>query len=115
MYSAMSKKGPLTTVNVDGTVQVKHIAPYWTVMLADRDHAQMVNMIPYMEEYKFAYPVAKHYGEVKHASTMHLKLPFLTNKTDLVPGNLLVLPFDAGMSEICCETFPPIEPSKKMP
>ena len=60
-------------------------------------------------------PGAQTLGEVKHAATMHLTLPFLTNTVDMAPGDLLVLPFDANMKEICCETFPPLEWSKKMP
>jgi len=107
----MGKKGPLATLNSDGTVKVKHIAPYWAVMLADRATAELVNIMPYMEKYTFQYPVAINWGEAKHATTMHLMLPFLTNNVDLAPGNLLVMPFDGGMPAICCETFPPIVPT----
>ena len=57
-------------------------------------------------------PVAKHHGEVTAGSTMIVKLPFLTNNNELAPGDLLVLPFDGGMSEICCEAFPPIHRSE---
>ena len=33
-------------------------------------------------------------------------MPFLTNSKELDAGDLLVLPFDGGMAEIHCESFP---------
>ena len=38
-----------------------------------------------------------------------MQLPFLTNSKELQPGDLLVLPFDGGIEDMCCEGFPPIE------
>ena len=108
MYSAMGKKGPLATLNSDGTVKVKHIAPYWAVMLADRDTAALVNIMPYMEEYKWQHPLALTHGQPQYGALFKLKLPFLTNKKDLAPGDLLVLPYDGGMSEMLCDKFPPL-------
>ena len=111
-YSAMSHtSSPLATIGPDDKVECRHIAPFWAVMLVGRDTAQMVNMIPYMEEYNLPPLVATNHGEVKLASTMTLKLPFMTNKSELAPGDLLVMPFDGGLSEICCEAFPPIHKS----
>ena len=57
---------------------------------------------------------AKIHGEVRSGQSMNLKLPFLTNKQDLAPGDLLVMPFDGGMSEIWCESFPPIHTSEQL-
>jgi len=102
----------LATIGPDDKVECRHISPFLAVMLAGRDTAKMVNLIPYMEEYKFPHAVAKNYGEVKTGSTMSLKLPFMTNKSELVLGDLLVMPFDGGLSEICCEAFPPIQKSE---
>ena len=109
LYSAMSHKWPVR----DDKVELIHISPFWSAMLAGREQTHIVNMIPYMEEYIFSYPVAKHHGELKFGSTMSVKMPFLTNKNDLAPGDLLVLPFDGGLAEICCEEFPLIQSSKK--
>ena len=38
---------------------------------------------------------------------MTVSLAYLTNKKELAPGDLLVLSFDAGLSQICCEAFSP--------
>ncbi len=43
---------------------------------------------------------------VKADSSLTLKLPFVSNKKDLVPGALLVLPFDDGDVHANCEAFP---------
>ena len=52
------------------------------------------------------------YGNMNSASAMTLRLPFLTNKCDLAPGDLLVMPVDGGLSDIFCEAFTPIQKSK---
>ena len=110
LYSAMSHKStePIATIGPDDKVKVRHVSAFWAVMLAGRDHAHMVNMHAYMEEYKCMSPVPKHYGEVRLGSSMHVSVAFLTNDKDLAPGELLVLPFNAGLSQICCESFPTI-------
>ena len=64
MYSAMGHT-PLATNGPDDQVALRHISPFWAVMLAGRDTTDLVNMMPYMEEYKFPHPVAKFHGEVK--------------------------------------------------
>ena len=110
LYSAMRHK-QLATIGLDDNVELYYYSPYWAVMLAGRDTAQMVNMIPHMEEYKWLHPLAKNHGQLQHGAVLTLKLPFLTNKRDLAPGDLFVLPFDGGMSEMICEAFPPM-PSK---
>ena len=109
LYSAMSHK-PLARVGADDMVQVRAIPPFWAVMLAGRDTAHMVNMLPYMEEYTVPHPVAKTHGGLANGAKLTLKLPFLSNRNDLSPGDLLVMPFDGGMSEICCVEFPPLRP-----
>ena len=86
-----------------------HIAPFWAVMLAGSNTAEMVNMIPHMEEYTFQKPVPKTLPEVRTGSTMSLQLPVLTYKSELSKGDLLVLPFDGGIKQVCCETYPKIE------
>ena len=105
VYSAMSHKPSSVT---DEKLELQHVSPFWAVMLAGRDQSHMVNMIPYMEEYRVVHPTPKHHGEVKPGWTMSVKLPFLTNSKELAEGDLLVVPFDGGMGELCCEAFPPI-------
>ena len=109
MYSALCHESvPLATVGPDDTVVCRHISPFWAVMLAGRDTGKMVNMNSWKEAYKYPQANAKKQGEINLGSNVALFLPFLTNKRDLVPGDLLVLPFDGGLSEICCEAFPPV-------
>ena len=87
---------------------MRHIAPFWAVMLAGRDSSNVANMRPHIEEYTLAQPVAKHYGKVPSQAKHHVTLPMLSNTRDLAPGELLVLPFDGGMDELYCEGFPEI-------
>ena len=109
MYSALCHKSvPLATVGPDDTVVCRHISPFWAVMLAGRDTGNMVNMVSLKEEYKYPEVNAKKQCEINLGTNVVLFLPFLTNKRDLVPGDLLVLPFDGGLSEICCEAIPPV-------
>ena len=107
-YSDMSNK-PLAWVNGEDVVEVHALPPFWAVMLAGRDTAHMVNMMPCMEEYYIRSPNPKHYGGWTLFSGMSASMPFLCNTKALEPGDLLVLPFDGGMAEMCCEGFPPIE------
>ena len=108
MYSAMSHK-KVASKKLDDSLELIHIAPFWAVMLAGRDTAEMVNMIPHMEEYTFQKPVPKTLPEVRTGSTMSLQLPVLTYKSELSKCDLLVLPFDGGIKQVCCETYPKIE------
>jgi hypothetical protein len=110
LYSAMShKQSPLTTVGPDDTVKcTRHFAPFWAVMLVGRDTAHMVNMVPYVEEYVVPQAVPKHHGRLMVASQVIVEMPFLANKCELKPGDLLALPFDGGHPAICCEEFPAI-------
>ena len=78
-------------------------------MLAGRDTAEMVNMIPHVDEYTFQKPVPKNLPGVRTGSTMSLQLPVLTNKSELSKCDLIVLPFDGGIKQVCCETYPKIE------
>ena len=80
-------------------------------MLASRDASSMVNMHPYMEEYRFQAPKPAYYGTVIGGAYLSVRLPFFTNLTRLAEGDLLVLPYDGGVSQVCCETFPPISQS----
>ena len=88
------KSLPLTTIGLNDRVECRHTPPFWAVMLVGRDTSKMVNMLPYMEDYKCPQAVSKLYGEVKTGWAVTLKLPFLTNKCDLYLGDLLVMPFD---------------------
>ena len=49
----------MARINDDDQVELREISAFWAVMLAGRDTARMVNMIPYMEEYKCLHPVAR--------------------------------------------------------
>ena len=50
---------PLAWANHDDSVGVKHVSPFWCVLLAGRDSSEMVNMHAYMEEYNVPQPVGK--------------------------------------------------------
>ena len=65
------------------------------------DTVNMVNITPHMDEYRYACPVAKHFGGVKLPLTMTLMLPTMTNKTECNEGDL------CRLAKICCETFSP--------
>ena len=39
---------------------------------------------------------------------MTVWLPFLVNSKELRKGDLLVMPFDGGIREMCCTGFPPL-------
>ena len=108
LYSAMSHK-KVASQKLDYSLELIHSAPFRALMLAGRDTAEMVNMIPHMEEYTFQKPVPKTLPEVRTGSTMSLQLPVLTYKSELSKGDLLVLPFDGGIKQVCCETYPKIE------
>ena len=103
LYSAMSHK-QLATMGLDNKVELQYFSPYWAVMLADRD-TNITNMIACMEDYKWVHPRAQTHGSVDYGASFNLKLPFLTNATQLAPGDLLVLPYNGGMSEILCDKF----------
>ena len=105
LYTAFHEKGLVG--NVSGTKTVRgYIPPYWAVMLTDRDNASMVNMHPYIDKYKFPNPIAE-VSEITCHVKLKVVLPFLVNNRDLVPGELLVLPFDGGCPEIM-STPPPL-------
>ena len=72
-------------------------------------------MRSYMEEYHFQYPVAIHHGAVNLGSKMTMKLPFLTNSKDLAKDEVLILPYDGGIREIICESFPQHAPTQTTP
>ena len=103
------KMSPLVIVGPDDKVTcTRNYSPLWAVMLVGRDTKNLVNMVPYMEDYTLPQATAKHYGTLGPASRITLQMPFLTNKRDLVAGDLLALPFDGGHASVCCEGFPPI-------
>ena len=98
LYSALAEKG-LVKSSADGTIEFGYVCPFWAVMLSDRDNANLVNMHPCIGDYKIPSPVGKTYP-LSFDVNMSVKLPFLTNKTALSSGELLVLPFDGGCNEI---------------
>ena len=114
VYSAMShKQSPLVSVALGETLScTRHFSPFWAVMLVGRDTKEMVNMAPYMEEYVIPHAVAKNHGALTLGSKLSVELPFLSNKRDLAVGDLLALPFDGGLSSICCEKCPSIVQKK---
>ena len=86
-------------LDAGGAKTVGYISPYWAVMLTDRDNADKVNMHPYVDRHTFPTPNASVADLVSHVK-LTVQLPFLGNQRDLVAGELLVLPFDAGCPEI---------------
>ena len=93
-----AKKG-LVTSNAEGIAHVGSVSPFWAVLLTDRDNQDLVNMMPHQEAYKLLHLVAT-LSSLKHPANMKVSVPFLTNSVDLVPGQLLVLPFDGGCDYI---------------
>ena len=77
IYSAMSNGG--FVVSSGSSVELGHLPPFWAVMLSSRDAGNIVNMHPYMEDYKMPHPVSSMHGNVKFGVTLHVKMPFLTN------------------------------------
>ena len=57
VYSAFANRG-LVAAAGDGTSSVGYLAPFWAVMLTDRDNQDMINMIPYDIEFKVPHPEA---------------------------------------------------------
>ena len=98
LYSVFAEKG-LAKTSASGSVDFGYVSPFWAVMLTDRNNAKLVNMHPYVEEYKLPSPVADVFPMKFHVN-IKITLPFLTNKESLVPGELLVLPFDGGCNQI---------------
>ena len=92
MYSAMShtKTEPLATKNSEDVLEMRHVSPFWAVMLAGRDQDDMVNMGAFLDEYKFNHPSGKTYGNLRSGSLVKVNLPFLTNTRLLAAGELLV-------------------------
>ena len=77
-------------------------------MLVGRDTSQMVNMIPYVEEYIVPQAQPKHHGKMTVGNQVMVEMPFLSNRCALKPGDLLALPFDGGHAAFSCEEFPKI-------
>ena len=98
---------PLAWTVEDEKVQVYGIPAFWAAMLAGRDTKAMVNMDVFMEEYHIPTPVMKNSTTFAMVEQLWVKLPFLTNSRELQKGELLVLPFDGGLTDIICENFPP--------
>ena len=103
-----TKTEPLATKNSDDVLEMRHVSPFWAVMLAGRDHDHMVNMRAFLDEYKFNHPSGRTYGNLRSGSLVKVTLPFLTNTRLLAVGELLVLPFNACLNEIFCESYPPL-------
>ena len=80
----------------------KYIDPFWTVLLSDRNTSGLVNMSPYLEEWKLGTPTPTMYVHSQFGLSLTVQLPFYTNMRDIQEGELLVLPFDGGLPEICC-------------
>jgi len=73
-----------------GTSDVGYIAPFWAVMMTDRDNQDLVNMQPFQDQFQMMAPVVKMY-EMPFNTGMEIDLTFLTNCRDIALGNLLVL------------------------
>ena len=104
----MSQK-PLAWVDSDDNVRVAPMPAYWAVMLTGRDTSSMVNMLPFEEKYCIANPSGHSWGLGTIFDRTFVKFPFLSNSRDIQPGELLVLPYDAGSKDMICENFPSIE------
>ena len=92
-YTPLHRK-PWAEKNDRGEHEFQPLPPFWAVMLADRDGVGQANMRASIEE--FTMP------------TGSVSMPFLVNTCWLNPGDLLLLPYDGCIRQICCATFPPI-------
>ena len=102
LYNSLAEPG-LVKTGADGTVAVGYICPFWAVMLSGREDANLVNMQPYCGEYTKPCPIGKIWPLFNDKISM--TLPFLTNSRALIAGELLVLPYDGGSTQIC--SLPP--------
>ena len=75
------------------------------------DTVNMVSITPHMDEYRYACPVAQHFGGVKLPSTVTFMLPTMTNKTESNDADMFVMPFEGGLAKISCETVSPMHTS----
>ena len=101
--SPMSVKGWAMSQQTDDTERkYAYIDPFWTVLLSDRNTSGLVNMAPYLEEWKLGNPTPSLWVHGRFGLTLTVKLPFLTNSQAIEEGALLVLPYDGGLTEICC-------------
>ena len=117
LYSAMSHTGPahgggpdkpVASLDVEQKLQLRHLSPFWAVMLAGRDHDDMINMKPCVEEFTMAEPIANDKGlALKTGSTLTIAFLFFSNAKDLCAGDMFVLPHTWGTKEIYCDEFPP--------
>ena len=98
LYSPLGEKG-LAKTSPDGSVDMQYIAPYWAVLATDRDRSELVNMIPYADSLKVREPLHDTF-QLNYQASMVIKMTFLTNKSDIEAGRLLVMPFDGGCDQI---------------
>ena len=82
----------------------KYIDPFWTVLLSDRNTTGLVNIFPDLEEWKLGNPTPSLWVHGQFGLSLSVKMPFYTNRREIEEGELLVLPFDGGLPEICCES-----------
>ena len=68
-------------------------------MLTDRDNQQLVDMIPYADEYAIPHPVAKCFT-MTFSAAMKITMLSLTSNKNLQVGDILVLPFEGGCDEM---------------
>ena len=98
-FSPLGLRGLVTHDVTTGTSDVGYIAPFWAVMMTDRDNQDLVNMQPFQDQFQMMAPVVKMY-EMPFNTGMKIDLTFLTNSRDIAVGELLVLPFDGGSRDV---------------
>ena len=77
VYSPLGEKGLVTTSAASGgTSTVGYVAPFWAVMLTDRDNQDMVNMMPYTDEFDMSQPTPK-YFPITFSCNLKVTLSFL--------------------------------------
>ena len=79
--------------------RVGYIAPFWALLMTDRDKDDLVNTLPCTDENTLPHPVGKHYN-VGFACGLKVIHTFVTNSKELHAGDLLVLPYDGGTAQI---------------
>ena len=68
-------------------------------ILTGRDDGNSANVNPYVADYSMPSPISKTYSLSCNVN-ITVTLPFLSNKTDLAVGELLMLPFDGGCADM---------------
>ena len=78
-------------------------------MLGDRDAVGKVNMRASVDDFSMDTGVSNAFASAKILSGISVVIPFISNSRFVKKGELLLLPYDGCIPQICCSTFPSME------